>query len=110
MYFNINEIEAPELAERLQVQTPRVIDVREMQEIAAGTVPGAEPMPMTTLPARLHELDRNDELVIICRSGARSAQVCMFLQQNGYENVFNLRGGMISWARSGQQIGRLQGN
>ncbi|WP_455217855.1 rhodanese-like domain-containing protein [Kaarinaea lacus] len=108
MYFNIKEIEAPELAKRLIGDKPRMIDVREINEIAAGTVPGAEPMPMASIPARMHELSRDEEVVFICRSGARSAQVCMFLQQQGFENVINLRGGMMSWTRSGQQIGLAQ--
>ncbi len=107
MYWNIKEIEAPELAQRLDSGggNVRVIDVREMNEIKAGTVPGAEAMPMASIPVRMHELKQDEELVVVCRSGARSAQVCMFLQQQGYDNVFNLRGGMMAWARSGHQIG-----
>ena len=108
MYFNIKEIEAPELAKRLDGDSPRMIDVREINEIAAGTVPGAEPMPMASIPTRLHELGREEEVIFICRSGARSAQVCMFLQQQGFDNVINLRGGMMSWARSGQPMGMAQ--
>ncbi len=106
MHWNIKEIEAPELArwQEEKADKIRVIDVREMSEIAAGTVPGAKAMPMASIPARIHELDRDKELVFICRSGARSAQVCMFLQQQGYENVYNLRGGMFGWAGAGQQI------
>ena len=105
MHLSIKEIEATELADRMEGKKPRVIDVREIREISAGTVPGAEAMPMASVPARMNELTREEELVIICRSGARSAQVCMFLQQQGYENVYNLRGGMMAWASSGQQIG-----
>ncbi len=106
MHWNIKEIEAPELARWMEEKGDdlRVIDVREMGEIAAGTIPGAEPMPMASIPLRMNELDRNKDTVFICRSGARSAQVCMFLQQQGFENVYNLRGGMFGWARSGQQI------
>lgn len=96
----VKEIDAPQLAQWLEnkAEPCRVIDVREMQEYTAGTVPGAEPMPLATLPLRAGELGRDEKLVIICRSGARSAQACMFLQQQGYSNVFNLRGGMIGWA------------
>ena len=104
--FSIKEVDAPELAQRMEAAHPtRVIDVREMNEIHRGTVPGAEPMPMASIPVRLNELSANEELYIICHSGARSAQVCMFLKQNGYENVFNLRGGMLAWAGSGLPIG-----
>jgi rhodanese-related sulfurtransferase len=106
MHWNIKEIEAPELASWLEDKgdSLRVIDVREMGEIAQGTIPGAEPMPMASIPLRLNELERDKELVFICRSGARSAQVCMFLQQQGFDNVYNLRGGMFGWAGNGQPV------
>lgn len=103
MFNNIKEIDAPELASWVQDKQPnmRVIDVRGMGEIASGTVSGAEAVPLHTLPVRLNEFNREEKLVFICRSGARSAQACMFLQQQGYDNVYNLRGGMIGWVQSG---------
>lgn len=79
----------------------RVIDVRQMPEIAQGTVPKAEALPLHTLPERVHELSRDEKLVVVCRSGVRSAQACLFLQQNGFTNVYNLRGGMMNWTMSG---------
>jgi rhodanese-related sulfurtransferase len=106
MHWNIKEIEALELAKWQDEKTDdlHIIDVREMAEIAAGTIPGAKPMPMASIPVRMHELDKQKDLVFICRSGARSAQVCMFLQQQGFNNVYNLRGGMFGWAGAGQEI------
>jgi rhodanese-related sulfurtransferase len=104
MFMNsIKEIDAPELAQWVKEdgQNIRVIDVRGMNEIAAGTVPRAEAVPLHTLPVKVNELKREEKLVFICRSGARSAQACMFLQQHGFENVFNLRGGMIGWVQNG---------
>ncbi len=100
---SIKEIDASELAQWVNDpgQNLRVIDVRQMQEIATGTVPKAEPLPLHTLPAKIHELSREEKLVVVCRSGARSAQACMFLQQNGFSNVYNLRGGMMGWVASG---------
>ncbi len=100
---SIKEIDASELAKWVNDpnESLRVIDVRQMQEIAAGTVPKAEPLPLHTLPARVHELARDQKLVVVCRSGARSAQACLFLQQNGFSNVYNLRGGMMGWVASG---------
>jgi rhodanese-related sulfurtransferase len=99
----VKEIEASELA--LWVNDAnhkmRVIDVRQMQEIATGTVPKAEAFPLHILPAKIHELSHEEKLVIICRSGARSAQACLFLQQQGFSNVYNLRGGMIGWTQCG---------
>lgn len=99
----IREIDASELARWMKDMRHglRVLDVRQMQEIAAGTVPGAEPLPLHTLPAKVHELSREEQLVMVCRSGARSAQACLFLQQQGFANVYNLRGGMMGWMQGG---------
>ena len=99
----IKEIDASQLAQWVNDNghNLRVIDVRQMQEIASGTVPKAEALPLHTLPLKVHELDRDEKLVVVCRSGARSAQACMFLQQQGFANVYNLRGGMMNWMQSG---------
>jgi rhodanese-related sulfurtransferase len=104
MSFNtIKEIDAPEFAQWLNDAHPdlRVIDVRQMEEIAQGTVPKAQALPLHTLPAKVQDLSKQEKLVIVCRSGARSAQACMFLQQQGFSNVYNLRGGMMGWVQSG---------
>ena len=47
---------------------------------------------------RLQELDKNTEIVVLCRSGRRSLEVAKFLQQNGYKTV-NLAGGILAWSR-----------
>lgn len=104
MFANaIKEIDAVELAQWVQDASHklRVIDVRQMQEIAAGTVPRAEALPLHMLPAKVHELSREEKLVVVCRSGARSAQACLFLQQQGFPEVYNLRGGMMGWMQGG---------
>ena len=105
----IKEIDASELAQWVNdaAHDVRVIDVRQMQEISMGTVPRAEPLPLHTLPAKVHELSREEKLVMVCRSGARSAQACMFLQQQGFSNVYNLRGGMMGWVQSGFPASQL---
>ncbi|MDH5446702.1 MAG: rhodanese-like domain-containing protein [Gammaproteobacteria bacterium] len=109
MFAGIKEIEAPQLAEMLdQKADVQVVDIRQPAEIASGTVPGAEVMPMHTIPLRIQEIKQDKPVVLVCRSGARSAQACMFLAQNGFENILNLRGGMMGWAGSGQQIGLPQ--
>jgi len=104
MFLNIKEINAEELAGWLQNNDGqfRVIDVREMREIAGGIIPGAEAMPLATIPLRANEMEQHEKMVFVCHSGARSAQACAFLQQQGYSNVYNLRGGMVGWAASGR--------
>lgn len=105
----INEIEVTELAQlKENDDSIRVIDIRQPAELNSGIIPGAEALPMHTIPLRMNELKRDEKLIMVCRSGARSAQACMFLQQQGYDNVFNLRGGMMAWAGSGLEIGLPQ--
>lgn len=101
--MNVKEIDAIELSKWMCAPERglRVIDVRQMAEIAQGTVPKAEALPLHTLPAKMHDLSKDEKLVMVCRSGARSAQACMFLQQQGFSNVYNLRGGMMGWVQSG---------
>ncbi len=104
MFFsNVKEIDAQELSQWMSDESKqfRIIDVREPMEIAQGSIPGAEAMPMSVLGSRLAELGQDEQLVFICRSGARSGQVCAYLAQNGFENAFNLRGGVIGWAQNG---------
>jgi rhodanese-related sulfurtransferase len=108
MFGQIKEVDAPELASWVEDESDslRIIDVREMREIMQGTMPGAEPLPLAALPLNLDKFESDEKLVIICRSGARSAQACRFFQQQGYTNVYNLRGGMIGWAHNSLPIVR----
>lgn len=110
MFFSsVKEIDAKELAawKSDEARSFRIIDVREPMEIAQGSIPGAEPMPMSTLGNRLSEIAKDEELVFICRSGARSGQVVAYLAQNGFENVYNLRGGVMGWAQNGFDFARV---
>ncbi len=99
----IQEIDAPELKRWIDEKGDQfvIIDVREPMEFVQGTVPGARLMPISTLGNHIHEIERERDVVFICRSGARSGQVCAYLANMGYDNVYNLRGGMIGWVRSG---------
>lgn len=78
---------------------PVLLDVREPDEFTAYRIEGSVHMPMRTIPARLHELDRGSHVVMICRSGVRSFHAGQFLKQNGFTQVYNLAGGVIAWAR-----------
>jgi len=96
------QITANELSEWLQDgkrPAPLLLDVREPDEFAAYRIEGSTLIPMRAIPARLHELDRSADVVMICRSGARSYHAGMFLKQNGFERVYNLAGGVIAWSR-----------
>lgn len=101
----VKEVEVSELAGMLaEQQAIRLIDVRGPAEIGAGVIPGAEALPLHLLPLRVAEVPRDGQVIFYCRTGARSAQACMFLGQQGYDNVYNLRGGIITWAQNGLPI------
>jgi len=78
---------------------PVLLDVREPWEFDVCRLAGARLIPMRTIPARHAELDRDADIVAICHHGARSFQVAMFLQQQGFARVHNLAGGVAAWAR-----------
>jgi rhodanese-related sulfurtransferase len=80
-------------------EKPVLIDVREPWEFDVCRIGGAKPMSMRSIPARFIELKRDAETVVICHHGARSYQVCLFLEQQGFSKLFNLYGGMAAWSR-----------
>jgi rhodanese-related sulfurtransferase len=75
----------------------QLVDVREPAELATGTLPGAVNIPLGSLPVRLGELDRGRPVVLFCRSGARSGRAAAWLAQQGFTDVVNLAGGMLSY-------------
>lgn len=67
-------------------------------------IPDAALLPMPLIPSRIEELPRDREVILYCRSGARSYHACAYLMEQGFDNVVNLRGGIIDWARGGFEI------
>lgn len=76
-----------------------LLDVREPDELARASVDGAMHIPMNEIPARLDELDRDKPITVMCHGGARSMRVATFLTAQGFDRVFNLRGGIDAWSR-----------
>jgi rhodanese-related sulfurtransferase len=93
----VNAKELKEILEKLETNKIKLIDVREPHEYAAGHIPGVPLIPMTTIPEKMTELNKEDEFIFICRSGNRSQLVARYLKANGFENVINFYGGMLSW-------------
>ncbi len=101
----VKEIDSNELAQWLEGETPPIlIDVRTPQEMQQASIPSGKALPLKTLPHRTDEIPKNQKVVFYCRTGARSAQACMYLAQYGYDNVYNLRGGIVNWARYGLPV------
>jgi rhodanese-related sulfurtransferase len=80
---------------------PVLLDVREMNEFIEFRAPGAMLLPTSTLAARIDEVPPNRPLLVVCRTGVRSAAVTGFLIRSGRSDVFNVTGGMEAWERSG---------
>jgi rhodanese-related sulfurtransferase len=78
-------------------ETVHLIDVREVDEVAAGHIPGIVNIPLGLLEFRMHELDKNTPYIMVCRSGGRSGQATALLASHGYD-VTNMTGGMLDWA------------
>ena len=76
----------------------RVIDVREAHEWEIVHIEGAQLIPLGTLAARMNELDSAEELVLHCKSGARSARAVELLRGAGFRKLKNLKGGILAWA------------
>jgi rhodanese-related sulfurtransferase len=76
-----------------------IIDVRTAPEIAVGKISGALEIDFygADFTQKILELDRSKAYFMVCRSGGRSAQACSFMSQNGFKEIYNLAGGMISW-------------
>jgi len=92
-------ITPPQLAERLKNgEEFRFIDVREPQEYAVARIDAAELLPLTRFNEWIETLKPEEEIVVMCHHGIRSANVCMFLVRNGFAKVFNLEGGIDSWS------------
>lgn len=73
-----------------------LLDVRNEDEFAAGALNGATLIPLPELRERLSELNREQEIVVYCKSGKRSAQAAEILQNNGFKSVRTLRGGIMA--------------
>lgn len=96
----VNEITPRELQTRLASPSrPLVLDVREGWERDIASLPDTVHIPINDVPGRLSELDANQDIVVMCRSGGRSMQVAQFLDRKGYRSVANLTGGILAWSR-----------
>ena len=100
-YKNITAHELREMLDRKPA--PFLLDVREPFELTAfGSVPGVVNIPMEEIPERLDDLpsDRSAQIVVICQSGSRSAEIAGFLARRGFTQVCNLVGGTYAWVTS----------
>lgn len=97
----MSEIDIHQAADRRT--TDQILDVREDFEVAEGMVPGALHIPLGQLTARLGEIDRDRPVIVVCRSGNRSARVADALVAAGYA-ADTMGGGMTAWQGAGLPV------
>ena len=102
----IKEISVSDLKRMLRNEDLfELVDIRTPAEIERGVLPRAKTLAMHLVPLNLRYFAESQrQIVIYCRTGSRSAQVCRFLNQNGINNVISLRGGIVRWASAGHHL------
>jgi len=93
-----------EEAAQLREEGAFILDVREPVEWETGHIPDATLIPLGEVPDRLAEIPQDQPVVVVCRSGNRSAQATQFLRQSGYGLVTSMGGGMNQWAAANFDI------
>jgi rhodanese-related sulfurtransferase len=96
-YAGVWDVEPQEVSEK--ADQVFLVDVRQPDEFVGdlGHIPGAKLIVLDTLMNHLGEIPKDQTVVFVCRSGGRSARAAAFALENGFQHVFNLKGGMILW-------------
>tara|TARA_R100001143_G_scaffold61071_1_gene61167 strand:- start:12255 stop:12575 length:321 start_codon:yes stop_codon:yes gene_type:complete len=96
----MKEITVEKLKEKIDQNEPfLLLDVREPFEAHISNIDTNSCLiPLDDLSDRINELDKEQEIIVLCRSGSRSSKACEMLEENGFSNVANLKGGINDWA------------
>ena len=102
----VKEVETLEAIQLINHRDAVILDVREDKEFATGHLPNAKHIPLGQLVARLKDVEKfkKKPIVVNCRSGARSATACGILRKNGFEEVYNLKGGINAWQQANMPV------
>ena len=100
--MNFKNIEPQEFRDLIGKEGHVVIDVRGPEELVEGSIPGYKLINMfdASFKAEIDELDKSKTYLIYCRSGSRSGRACAYMESLGFENLYNLSGGIIAWNKS----------
>lgn len=94
----IPSLSPKQLEARLAKKDVLLVDVREPHEVEIARIPGARLIPLGEVAQRAAELPQNEDIVLFCRSGVRSAKALQFLQSLGFKRLQNLTGGILAWS------------
>lgn len=97
-----NSLHPMQAVQKMNQNNAVIIDVREGNEVSQGMIVNAIHIPLGSLQSRLGELEKYkaSPIIVNCRSGNRSAHACRVLRKNGFNEVYNLKGGIMAWQSS----------
>jgi len=99
---NIQQLNVNDAVRMMNGDDVVVLDVRETSEFSSGHIRDSIHIPMSALGKRINELEKykSKQILAYCRSGSRSNSACRTLNKQGFENVSNLAGGIMSWSNA----------
>jgi rhodanese-related sulfurtransferase len=96
--YIMNEISVRELKEKIDKgEDIQIVDVREPFEYEMSNI-GGDNIPLAGILIESDKIDTEKPVIMVCRTGRRSGVACMQLEQLGYDNLYNLEGGLVDWA------------
>lgn len=104
----VKEISCAEALQLINHKDAAILDVREPEEYKSGHLLNAKLIPLGKLRERIGELERyrDKPMVVVCRSGQRSATACALLGKDGFAQVYNLSGGVMAWQKTSLPLER----
>lgn len=98
----VNEVDTAAALQLINHKNALVLDVREQSEYDAGHVLNSRLIPLGKLKQRTGELEKHKDkpIVVVCRSGSRSATACALLGKQGFSQAYNLAGGVLAWQKA----------
>ncbi|MBU5466255.1 rhodanese-like domain-containing protein [Virgibacillus sp. MSJ-26] len=93
----ITNITVQEAKDKFKDKSVQFIDVRTPGEYKANHRKPFKNIPLSNLPSQVDKLEKDKEVVVICQSGMRSAKAANMLKKQGFENIYNVKGGMSAW-------------
>ncbi len=98
----VKEVDCAGALQLINHQEASVLDVREPDEFKSGHLLSAKSIPLGKLRERVGEIERlrDKPVVVVCRSGNRSATACALLGREGFTQAYNLKGGVTAWQKA----------
>lgn len=103
-----NSLNAQQAVQKMSHDNAIIVDVREANELASGRIRDSIHIPLAQLKDRLGELQKYTDkpLIMACRSGNRSAHAIGILRKNGFNDLYNLKGGVMAWQHASLPLTR----